>query len=118
MATAVEPAPYTGPSPREMIESHALAREIIDRNNDPPHARSSTRTSWPCSPGFVAEPSRGGALALLEAHGLAGEPAKSGSSLVAHVISLHGADKGCPRGGGYRNAQGMVQERPGSLASA
>ncbi|KAK6207532.1 hypothetical protein QIS74_12613 [Colletotrichum tabaci] len=88
MSAAAEPAPYTGPSPREMIASHTLAREIIDRNNDPCPILDSEELALLSQ--FVAEPSRG--AALLEARGLAGEPANSGS-LVAYVVSLHGTDK-------------------------
>ncbi|GKT53743.1 hypothetical protein ColTof4_05907 [Colletotrichum tofieldiae] len=88
MTTTVESAPYTGPSPRDMIESHTLAQEIIARNNDPCPILDSDELALLSQ--FVAEPSQ--ARALLEARGLADEPTKSGS-LVAYAISLHGTDK-------------------------
>ncbi|WYZ40219.1 hypothetical protein EsH8_IV_000560 [Colletotrichum jinshuiense] len=88
MATAVEPAPYTGPSPRQMIDTHTLAREIISRNNDPCPILDADELALLSQ--FVADPSQ--ARALLEARGLADEPTKAGS-LVAYVVSLHGTDK-------------------------
>ncbi|KAL2878566.1 hypothetical protein SGCOL_006036 [Colletotrichum sp. CLE4] len=88
MAAAVESAPYTGPSPREMIESHTLAQEIINRNNDACPILDSDELSLLSD--FVKDPSQ--ARALLETRGLTDEPTKSGS-LVAYVISLHGTDK-------------------------
>ncbi|KAK1509825.1 uncharacterized protein CLUP02_03353 [Colletotrichum lupini] len=87
-AAAAESAPYTGPSPREMIESHTLAQEIINRNNDACPILDSDELSLLSD--FVQDPSR--ARFLLETRGLADEPTKSGS-LVAYVISLHGTDK-------------------------
>ncbi|KAJ0161874.1 hypothetical protein CTA2_5457 [Colletotrichum tanaceti] len=65
-----------------MIASHTLAREIIDRSNDPCPILDSDELALLSQ--FVAEPSRGGAL--LEARDLTG-------SLVAHVIILHGTEK-------------------------
>ncbi|KAJ0309266.1 hypothetical protein COL5a_012180 [Colletotrichum fioriniae] len=88
MAAAVESAPYTGPSPREMIESHTLAQEIINRNNDACPILDSDELSLLFD--FVKDPSQ--ARAILETRGLADDPTKSGS-LVAYVISLHGTDK-------------------------
>ncbi|KAK2761956.1 hypothetical protein CKAH01_05186 [Colletotrichum kahawae] len=88
MAAAVESAPYTGPSPRHMIDTHTLAQEIINRNNDPCPILDEDELTLLSQ--FVANPSQAGAL--LEARGLAEEPTKSGS-LVAYVISLHDTDK-------------------------
>ncbi|KAF9875579.1 hypothetical protein CkaCkLH20_06960 [Colletotrichum karsti] len=88
MSAAVESAPYTGPSPRHMIDTHTLAQEIINRNNDPCPILDENELSLLSQ--FVADPSQ--ARALLEARGLSQEPTKSGS-LVAYVISLHDTDK-------------------------
>ncbi|KAL0930854.1 uncharacterized protein CTRU02_213589 [Colletotrichum truncatum] len=88
MAATVESAPYTGPSPRHMIDTHTLAQEIINRNNDPCPILDEDELALLSQ--FVANPSQAGAL--LDARGLASDPAKSGS-LVAYVISLHGTDK-------------------------
>ncbi|KAF6834320.1 hypothetical protein CMUS01_06209 [Colletotrichum musicola] len=88
MAAAVESAPYTGPSPRHMIDTHTLAQEIINRNNDPCPILDEDELKLLSE--FVANPSR--ASSILEARGQAADPAKSGS-LVAYVISLHDADK-------------------------
>ncbi|KAK1731281.1 uncharacterized protein BDZ83DRAFT_746681 [Colletotrichum acutatum] len=87
MAAAAESAPYTGPSPREMIESHTLAQEIINRNNDACPILDSDELSLLFD--FVKDPSQ--ARSLLETRGLADEPTKTGS-LVAYVISLHGTN--------------------------
>ncbi|KAI8217907.1 hypothetical protein K4K53_008999 [Colletotrichum sp. SAR 10_77] len=88
MAAAIESASYTGPSPRHMIDTHTLAKEIINRNNDLCPILDEEELALLCQ--FVADPSQAGAL--LEARGLAEEPTKSGS-LVAYVISLHGTEK-------------------------
>ncbi|KAI8251548.1 hypothetical protein K4K58_008693 [Colletotrichum sp. SAR11_239] len=88
MVAVVDSAPYTGPSPRHMIDTHTLAQEIIKRNNDPCPILDEDELALLSQ--FVADPSQAGAL--LRARGLAEEPTKSGS-LVAHVISLHGTDK-------------------------
>ncbi|KXH41267.1 hypothetical protein CNYM01_04626 [Colletotrichum nymphaeae SA-01] len=88
MAATGESAPYTGPSPREMMESHTLAQEIINRNNDACPILDSDELSLLSD--FVKDPSQ--ARSLLETRGLADEPTKTGS-LMAHVISLHGTDK-------------------------
>ncbi|KAI8300321.1 hypothetical protein K4K61_009839 [Colletotrichum sp. SAR11_59] len=88
MATAVKSAPYTGPSPRHMIDTHTLAQEIINRNNDPCPILDEDELALLSQ--FVADPSKAGAL--LKARGLAEDPTSSGS-LVAYVISLHGTEK-------------------------
>ncbi|OLN81628.1 hypothetical protein CCHL11_05573 [Colletotrichum chlorophyti] len=88
MATAVESAPYTGPSARDMISTHTLAQEIINRNEDPAPVLDADELSLLSQ--FVADPTQG--RALLEARGLADDVTKSGS-LVAYVISVHGTDK-------------------------
>ncbi|KAE9576734.1 hypothetical protein CGCF415_v008020 [Colletotrichum fructicola] len=86
MATAIESAPYTGPSPRHMIDTHTLAQEIINRDNDPCPILDEDELALLSQ--FVADPSKAGAL--LEARG---EDPTSSGSLVAYVISLHGTEK-------------------------
>ncbi|KAI8173837.1 hypothetical protein K4K54_009670 [Colletotrichum sp. SAR 10_86] len=86
MAAAAS-APYTGPFPRHMIDTHTLAQEIINRNNDPCPILDEDELALLSQ--FVADPAQAGAI--LEARD-SEEPVKSGS-LVAYVISLHGTEK-------------------------
>ncbi|TDZ49915.1 hypothetical protein CTRI78_v007741 [Colletotrichum trifolii] len=88
MAATTDSPPYTGPSPRHMIDTHTLAREIINRHGDPCPILDADELHLLSN--FVADPSGGNEL--LKARGLQVEPSKSGS-LVAYVISVHGTDK-------------------------
>lgn len=87
---------YTGPMPKEMIANHTLAKEIINRHNDPCPILDDDEIKLLQK--FVTDPSA--AKAILKERGLEdeadGEPGakvKESGSLVAHVIYGHSAEK-------------------------
>ncbi len=87
---------WTGPSVREMVASHTLAKEIIARHNDPcPVFDDSSILELRQ---FVDDPSRAQELlrgmAVLDPPGVEpGETASSKGSLTGFIMATYGTDK-------------------------
>lgn len=80
---------YTGPSVKEMLATHTLAKEIIARHNDPCPIFDDENIAFLGE--FVADPTA--AQSLLEARGLTDEEkVRNSRSLVAHVVARHGTE--------------------------
>ncbi|KAH8658218.1 hypothetical protein BX600DRAFT_63987 [Xylariales sp. PMI_506] len=83
---------YTGPRPREMIANHTLAKEIIERHNDPCPILDDHEIAFLGE--FVADPSQ--RTEILEKRGLLASDdskVKESGSLVAHIVYHHGSNR-------------------------
>ena len=87
---------WTGPSVREMVASHTLAKEIIERHNDPCPVLDDSCIHELRQ--FVNDPSRAQELLreldFLDSPGVKpGETVSSKGSLTGYIMATYGTDK-------------------------
>jgi hypothetical protein len=96
MAESNTSAKWTGPSVKEMVAGHTLAKEIISRHNDPCPVFDASELA--ILRRFVADPTQAAAIlreaGMADAEGEAlGTAAMRKGSLAGCIAAAHGSDK-------------------------